>query len=135
MKYRFILYTISILCLSCKTKHNSFEGFYVENDSINLYVFIGKKIDLTQFNANKEWREFDSLSGETIVRKSVSMDAAFKAKYKVYGNVFNKLNLDTVDFKAYDHYGRPEFEQHQYVLLYLSIDEKNWRVLSSKIPI
>ena len=56
------------------------------------------------------------------------MDEAFTCKYKVVKNIFNDLKTDTIEFEAYDHYGRPGFEEYEYVILYISInkDEGNY---------
>lgn len=46
--------------------------------------------------------------------------------------VFNKLQQDTINFLAFDHYGRPKFENYEYVLLYLSKSEKDNRLYHQK---
>lgn len=97
----------------------------IKDDSVNLYVFIGEKISLIKFDPNKDLEkngrlQIDSVSGDTMVFKGYVVDNAFDAKYKVVGSVFNDLKVDTIDFKVYDHYGRPAFEKYQTVLLYIS---------------
>ncbi len=52
------------------------------------------------------------------------MDYGFKAKYSVKKNIFNTIQSDTVVFTVYDHYGRPNFENYDYVLLYLSKNDQ-----------
>jgi len=101
---------------------NSKEEFYQVNDSINLFVFIGEKILVTEFdpNLNNKTIEIDSITGDTIIHTIRVMDAGFNAKYKVVKNVYNNLKTDTIDFVAYDHYGRPGFEKFKTVLLYIS---------------
>src|SRR5690606_28736630 len=64
----------------------------------------------------------DSITGETIVKKRYVTDNAFLCKYLVIRNLYNKLEQDTIEFKAYDHYGRPGFEDSDEVVLYLSKD-------------
>lgn len=51
------------------------------------------------------------------------MDNAFNCTYKLLKNIQGDLK-DTVQFKAYDHYGRPGFEDEGNVILYLSRDNK-----------
>jgi hypothetical protein len=100
----------------------------MSNDSINLYAFVGEKISVIQFDPNEKSQrmQIDSIKGDTLIFKSWIMDNGFKCKYKVVRNVYNKLETDTVEFEAYDHYGRPAFEKHKNALLYLSYDkEKN----------
>ncbi|WP_438976646.1 hypothetical protein [Polaribacter sp.] len=96
------------------------------NSSVNLYAFIGEKISVIEFdpNENSERIEIDSITGDTLVFKSWVMDSGFKCKYKVVRNVYNELKTDTVEFEAYDHYGRPAFEKYENVLLYLSQNEE-----------
>lgn len=99
------------------------DKLFEENSNINLYAFVGKKISIQEFdpNADKAERvETDSVTGEKIVWKSVSMDGAFKCKYLVVEKIFNDLKIDTIEFVAYDHYGRPGFENYESVLLYIS---------------
>tara|TARA_R100001369_G_C3231442_1_gene152191 strand:+ start:146 stop:595 length:450 start_codon:yes stop_codon:yes gene_type:complete len=100
----------------------------MSNDSVNLYAFIGEKISVTEFDPNesKERRiEIDSITGDTLIFSSAYvMDNGFRNKYRVVKNLFNELKADTIEFVAYDHYGRPGFENYKNVILYLSFSEK-----------
>ncbi len=99
------------------------DNFYSEDKNVNLFAFVGKKISVTEFDPNTEQKEIistDSLTGEKIVRKSNIMDYGFRCKYLVLKNVYNHVENDTIEFIAYDHYGRPGFEKSEYVLLYIS---------------
>ncbi|MDY3339519.1 hypothetical protein PG279_10080 [Riemerella anatipestifer] len=96
----------------------------------NLFVFIGQKISVTEFdpNSNSEkiiGTEIDEETGDTLTisRKSYVMDEAYACKYTILKNLFNKISKDTVEFNAYDHYGRPNFENFENVILYLSKNE------------
>jgi hypothetical protein len=44
----------------------------------------------------------------------------YKAKYKILKNVYGDLKMDTIEFKAYDHFGTPDFSRYKYVLLYIA---------------
>ena len=103
---------------------NSKQFFYESNDTVNLFAFIGRKISITEFDPKKkglkEKIEIDSITGDSIIRRSYTMDYAFNAKYIILKPVFNNLKADTVDFVVYDHYGRPGFENYETVLLYIS---------------
>ncbi len=130
-----IIIGIFILCVCCKSTNIQNEtNLTTKNDSINLYAFVGQKISVTEFdpNENNERIEIDSITGDTIRRVSFSMDLGFKAKYKVIKNVFNDLKTDTVDFVAYDHYGRPKFERYENVILYLSLNKKTGKYYHQK---
>jgi hypothetical protein len=76
-----------------------------KNDS--LYVFVGKKISVERFKQKLDSNE-------------IPFDAAFKAKYVVVQNLYGNYTRDTIEFEAYDHYGRPAFSQYDHVLLFVS---------------
>lgn len=123
----------SFIC--CKSTDISNESdFTIKNDSINLFAFIGQKISITEFdpNENNERIEIDSLTGVTIRRVSYVMDNGFKNKYKVIKNVFNDLKRDTIEFVAYDHYGRPGFENYENVILYVSLNKEKGNYYQQK---
>ena len=116
-----------IICISCKTiKTNVKPELSNIDDSKNLYAFIGKKIFVTEFdpNQNNERKVIDSITGNTIIHKSHVMDNGFKCKYIVKSNLYNQIKKDTIEFKAYDHYGRPGFESYDEVIIYLSKDKE-----------
>ncbi len=118
---------ILIILINCKsTKVGQESEFKMEDDSVNLYAFIGEKISVIEFdpNENNTRIEIDSITGDTIRRMSYIMDNGFRNKYKVVKNVFNDLKTDTIDFLAYDHYGRPGFENYENVILYISLNKK-----------
>lgn len=78
-----------------------------ENRPTKVYVFVGEKIEIVPFEPKTE-------EGE------ISMDSAFKAKYRVIQNVFGDYDKDTIEFEIYDHYGAPAFSEFQNVLLFVS---------------
>lgn len=128
MKNLIAIVGIFILFVCCKsTKINNDSDLISKKDSINLYAFIGEKISVTEFNPNENNFEIvvDSVSGDTMRLVNYVMDRGFKAKYKVLKNVFNELKFDTIEFDAYDHYGRPQFENYENILLYISLDKEN----------
>jgi hypothetical protein len=121
------IFGILIILISCKsTKASKESEFKMSNDSVNLYAFIGEKISMIEFdpNENSERMEIDSITGDTLIFKSFVMDNGFKNKYKVIRNVYNELSTDTIEFVAYDHYGRPAFENYDNALLYLSYNKE-----------
>ena len=88
-------------------------GSAQEIEEPDLYVFVGEKISVTEF-------EPETKEGQII------MDAAFRAKYKVLEEVYNDLKLDTLEFTAYDHYGYPGFSNFKHVLLYVVQTEEGF---------
>jgi hypothetical protein len=103
------------------------DDYFVEDKSVNLFAFVGKKISVIEFDPNAEKEEktsIDSVTGEKIIDRSYIMDLGFKCKYLIQKNVFNRLETDTIDFIAYDHHGRPNFEKTEFVLLYVSKSQK-----------
>ncbi|TCP26918.1 hypothetical protein EV195_102260 [Tenacibaculum skagerrakense] len=118
---------ILIFLISCKSSEIGQQSeFKIENDSINLYAFIGEKIAVIEFdpNENNTRIKIDSITGDTIRRMSYMMDNGFRNKYKVVRNIFNDLKTDTIEFVAYDHYGRPGFENYENVILYISLNKE-----------
>ena len=113
--------------ISCKsTEIGQQSEFKIENDSVNLFAFIGEKIAVIEFdpNENNTRIKIDSITGDTIRRMSYVMDNGFRNKYKVVRNIFNDLKTDTIEFVAYDHYGRPGFENYKNVILYISLNKE-----------
>ncbi|RZJ99717.1 MAG: hypothetical protein EOO46_22160 [Flavobacterium sp.] len=68
-----------------------------------LFVFVGKKISVIKAQQD-----------------SNSMDAQFKAKYKILQRVYGMLPKDTIEFEVYDHYGVPGFSHYENALLFVS---------------
>ena len=121
MKNYFFLLILSIL-FGCSTP-KQINDYYAENDEVNLFAFVGKKISVIEFDPNKEQigkKIYDSLTGDTIIRKSYIMDGGYHCKYVIIKNVFNNPKIDTIDFVAYDHYGNPAFSKYEITLLYIS---------------
>ena len=78
-------------------------------------------------NADIEKRQaitkgIDEETGDSvnIVQQHYIMDSGFRCKYKIVKNIFNHLPNDTIEFIAYDHYGKPGFAEKDTVILYLS---------------
>lgn len=102
--------------------------YFEENTKMNLFAFVGEKISIDEFNPNavqEEKEEIDTITGEKFIRKSFIMDNAFRLKYKVLKNLYNDLKIDTVEFVAYDHYGKPSFAEYEKVILYISKSQNN----------
>ncbi|MBA9078662.1 hypothetical protein [Rufibacter quisquiliarum] len=90
-----------------------------------LYVFIGEKISLDSFDANKK----EEIS-PGVFRTTISLDNAYKAKYKVLKHVYGDFTADTIEFEVYDHYGQPPFSNYKNVLLFVS--EHNGKLYHEK---
>ena len=123
--YIFILTLITLF--GCSTPKNLNDDFYGENKDVNLFAFVGKKISVVEFYPNAEQvgeKVYDSVSGDTLIKKSYIMEGSFRCKYRIIKNVFNKMKIDTIDFVAYDHYGNPDFAEYETVLLYVSKSSK-----------
>lgn len=127
-----IAFIIFMLTLSCSPLNMDNHSYEQEQDlSVNLYVFIAKKIIVKQFSPQNIVSP-DSLyihprTGDTLIIPGVIeivTDMGLKAKYEVVENVFNDLKVDTIEFVAYDHYGHFAFENHEYVMLYLSYNKE-----------
>lgn len=78
------------------------------------FAFVGEKIRVSQFDpAEDDPKDADP---DTII---IHMDAAFKARYRVLEVVHGDYEKQTIDFKAYDHYGYPHFAEQEYALVYV----------------
>jgi len=86
-------------------------------DKDSLFVFVGERISVHEFKQHVDPPHIDPKTGDTI--GTIIFDASFKAKYKVIQSVFNKYDRDTIEFEAFDHYGKPRFSRYQYALLFL----------------
>lgn len=71
------------------------------------YVFIGEKIKVD--NAKEKY-----------YCNIISMDSKFDVTYKIVDNIYGNYTSDTINFVAYDHNGRPAFENYEYVILFVS---------------
>ena len=84
----------------------TFESYSQDLEEPHLYVFVGEKISVNKFEPE-------------LKEGQILMDAAYQAKYKVLDQVYNDLEVDTLEFKAYDHFGDPAFSNFKHVLLYI----------------
>ena len=123
MKYFIIL--IYLALFSCKSLNQDLnETFYQENKGINLYAFVGKKLSVIEFDPNnpRQYRiSINSTTNDTIKYDQYIMDLGFNCQYLVVKKIFNDLNTEVIEFKAYDHYGRPAFENYNYSVMYVSM--------------
>lgn len=72
-------------------------------------AFVGEKIQVVEFDPAEDYAE------EVLI-----MDSAFKARYRILELVHGEYDGETVDFKAYDHYGFPHFAKRNIAMLYLT---------------
>jgi hypothetical protein len=79
----------------------------IKNERDNkLFVFVGEKIEVTP-----------------LPYTPGDFDGGVKAKYLILQRVYGYYDQDTIEFKAYDHYGRFPFADYKNVLLYISEHE------------
>lgn len=101
----FIIISFSLL-LSCKNSHTPLfkkdHSSEKENNN-NLFVFVGELIQC-----------------QVLPQEEGSMDAAFKAKFKILQMVYGEYASDTIEFIAYDHYGIPQFSKYKNSLMFVS---------------
>jgi len=113
-----LIFIIILILSGCKT----------QTEQERLYVFVGEKISVDEVDpttVDKSWET----AFENIFRpnkKRIYRDEAFKCKYRVVQNVFNRLTTDTVEFLAFDHHGIPAFSDYQHALLYISKDGSDY---------
>lgn len=130
---RIVILALLSTFVSCNSSIKTSKNILIDNrnDSINLYAFIGEKISVEEFNPNINneiiGKEINEETGDSVgvVRTHFVMDNALRCKYKVVKNIFNNLRNDTIEFLAYDHYGKPAFSERDSVILYLSKNKKD----------
>lgn len=71
-----------------------------------LYIFIGKKIDV-------------SSASQPNYCNTISMDSKSKSKYKILKKFTNNFNSDTIDFVSYDHFSKVQYDEFENVLLFV----------------
>ncbi len=71
--------------------------------SNTLFAFVGEKLEFTE-----------------LPYEEGSLDAGYKAKYKIIQPVYGNYSSDTIEFVAYSHKGVPEFPNYNHVLLFVS---------------
>ena len=91
--------------LSCSTQTKHPLSCNENAGADKLLVFIGEKISIKGMNDEKD-----------------IMDAKFLATYKIREIVCGSYEKENIDFIVYDHYGMPEFEKYETVMLYVSQD-------------
>jgi hypothetical protein len=119
---------ILFVFVCCKSNKQFFHNdVNIENDSINLYAFIGEKLSFTTATPDeiKHWIKIDSITGDTIRCKTYNFDTKFDAKYKVVKNIFNNLKIDTINFIVYDHAGSPRIDAYDHVILYVFLNKND----------
>jgi len=125
MKNYILFLLLLLIILSCdSTKNIKTTSFYEADDKVNLFAFIGKKISVEISERDTTAIEkFVGIDGDTVIQKVIYFDERFIAKYKIEKPLFNNFKKDTISFFVFDHYGRPKFEEHEYVILYVSRSE------------
>ncbi|WP_066402101.1 hypothetical protein [Flavisolibacter tropicus] len=83
----------------------SFIKNYGAGNSNRLFAFVGERVSV-----------------EPLPHEQGSMDNGFKGKYAILQKVYGDFPEDTIEFVAYDHYGKPPFSKYKNVLLYVSAD-------------
>jgi hypothetical protein len=114
----FILLGIYLLLhLSCLSPASG-DDKYISRDTLPLI----SKSDTSKIEKNNRLIAFvgEKIEVQPLPQESGSMDAGFRAKYKVLLNVYGNYSKNTIEFTAYDHYGQPGFSNYKNVLLFVS---------------
>lgn len=91
-------------------------GNLTESNASELFVFVGKKIKVKKFPIPPVLNP----DGEGVI---VSLDSGFNAKYQIIEKVHGDYPDKFIEFKAYDHYGYPNFANFKYSLLFVSLKQ------------
>ena len=92
----------------------------------SLIVFVGEIIEVKYSPEEKKEEPIDTIieGADTSYFRhvSISMDSRYVAKYKILQLIHGTYKTDTIEFLAFDHYGKPGFSKYKNVLLFVSID-------------
>jgi hypothetical protein len=91
----------------------------------DLLGFVGSPIFL-QERAKDVTVEIKDANGVSVERKMPAFDTRYEARFKVLDAIAGTHDSPTVDFVAYNHYGRPYFHKPDHVLLFLERFEDSW---------
>jgi len=82
----------------------------------SLIVFVGEKIEVEYLYVPVETSTIEG--NDTIL--FIKSDCEYLAKYKILQLVHGSYKSDTIEFTAFDPYGKPAFSKYQTVLLFVS---------------
>jgi hypothetical protein len=104
-----------ITCTACNKYEESLDA--VERIQVSPYSTSG---DGTRMSENPDLFAFVGTKISISEVEQTSLDAAFDCKYKILQWVYNHLPEDTIEFRAYDHFGRFPFANYDHVLMFIS---------------
>ena len=111
--------TITILTLLI-----SLTSVFGQTRKDSLLVFVGEKIDVKYSPEEKKESPVDTIikgKDTSYVRHvPLSFDSRYVVKYKVLQLINGSYKQDTIEFIAFDHYGKPAFSEYKTVLLFVS---------------
>jgi len=90
-----------------------------------IVAFIGQKTYVEKRNLD-QYMDFKLPDGTIINRKIPNRNDRFEARYDILSQVKGTIEADSIDFVAYDHFGRPSFPKFETVLLFLINDDGQW---------
>lgn len=76
----------------------------------NLIVFVGERLSVERLPRPPD-------------PNTLMMDEGFKAKFRIKQLVYGRYDGEIIEFKAYDHYGRPGFDNYPHSLLFVSRED------------
>ena len=104
---KLVQFCLFVLLLGCKT--NDKKPLIPKDETSEaekrntLFAFVGEKISV-----------------QLLPQDSGSWDGKFEGKYKILERIYGDYPKDTIEFKAYDHYGIPGFSHYKNALLFVS---------------
>lgn len=78
-----------------------------QKEPFAFYIFVGEQIAMT-FKSDPYYCNVITLDG-----------GAFECTYKINQSLYGNYPSDKINFKAYDHYGRPKFSNFKNVMLFV----------------
>ena len=94
-------------------------------DDFSVIAFVGEKTFVEE-REKPQFMDFEMPDGRVVTRKLPAFDTRYEARYSIKDIVHGDYKKESVDFVAYNHYGRPGFPHVNPVLLFLVNYEDEW---------
>lgn len=119
------LWTILCSSFAFAADKAAFDNTLPKGESHDVIAFVGRKISFEEKNI-PQITTIKMPDGRKIDRVIPSFDTRYEARYAVAGWVAGKSQSAIIDFKVYDHYGRPALPNIKNPLILLVNHEGKW---------
>ena len=96
-----------------------------QSEDWSVMAFVGNKVFVEE-RAKPEYMDIEMPDGSIVTRSLPAFDTRYEARYEILDMVEGSHEELTIDFVAYDHYGRPSFPHINPVLLFVVSHDSEW---------